>query len=62
MQNERYVWAVCLDRESYWEYLPTCETRAEAEAKLRVLHAVWPNAFLVRATLTRIDRSARPRH
>jgi hypothetical protein len=56
MQNERYYWQVCVDRQDYWENIISCETRAEAEATLRDIRSSWPNAFLVRLTLTRMDR------
>jgi hypothetical protein len=57
MQNERYYWQVCVDRQDYWENITSCETRAEAEAALRDIRSSWPNAFLVRLTLTRLDQA-----
>jgi hypothetical protein len=58
MQNERYCWSVCFDdkRHGDWENIGTHETRREAEAELRRVRSAIPAAFLVRLTLTRMDR------
>ena len=62
MQNERYYWQVCFDDGDVWACIGTHETRAEAEAEVVVLHAssFWPDAFLVRQTLTRMDQVSTP--
>jgi hypothetical protein len=57
MLKERYYWQVCVDRKDYWENIGSHETRAEAEAELRSVRSVWPNAFLVRLTMTRMDQA-----
>lgn len=57
MQRERYYWQVCFERDGVWDCIGSHETRAEAEAELRsVKSTVWPNAFLVRQTFTRMDQ------
>jgi len=62
MQKVRVYWHVCAERSGDWECIGSHHTRAEAEAELRAVRcSVWPKAFLVRLSLTRIDQvCARP--
>lgn len=56
MQTQQHFWHVCVERDSCWEVIESdCGTRADAEAELRKERAVWPNAFVVRITMTRMD-------
>lgn len=62
MEDERCWWHVCVDVGGDWECLASSrETQAEAEAELRILRPAWPEAFVVRLTMTRMDqKAARP--
>ncbi|HEV8328461.1 MAG TPA: hypothetical protein VGQ08_13350 [Nitrospiraceae bacterium] len=57
MLNERYYWHVCFDDGDVWDCIGSHETRAEAEAELRRVRPRFPDAFLVRVTMTRMDRA-----
>ena len=57
MPDERFYWHVCVDDGEDWGYLGVShDTRAEAEAELRSLRSKWPEAFVVRLTLTRMEQ------
>ncbi|MCI0426911.1 MAG: hypothetical protein L0Z46_02700 [Nitrospiraceae bacterium] len=56
MQHERYYWQMCYEHDGVWDCILSFETRAEAEFELYSSSAVWPDAFLVRQTLTRMDQ------
>ena len=58
MPRERYYWQVCFERDGVWDCIGTHETRADAEENLRrVKSRAFPDAFLVRETLTRMDQA-----
>ena len=58
MQKVKVYWHVCADVDGDWECIDSHHPRAEAEAKLRDVRSggLWPKAFLVRLTMTRMDQ------
>ena len=56
MPKEGYVWRVCYAQEDIWGCIGTHDTRMEAEAELRRVRHMFPNAFLVRVTFRSVNR------
>ena len=56
MLKEGYLWRVCYAQEDTWDCIGTHDTRIEAEAELRRVRRMFPNAFLVRVTFRFVNR------
>ena len=56
MPKEGHSWRVCYAHEDIWDCIGFHDTRVEAEAELRRVRRIFPDAFLVRVTFRYVNQ------